>query len=62
MVDSNLDMNFLIRVEAIGREIHCLADGIGPLWDSMKVHAATNDRETFRKEYLKLIRLKAILS
>ena len=52
MVDSNLDMNFLIRVEAIGREIHCLADGIGPLWDSMKVHAATNDRETFQKEYL----------
>ena len=46
VVDSDLDMNHFIWIEAIWRENDCLTTRIGPFWNMEKFYSATHNWKT----------------
>ena len=47
VIDSDLDMNLFVRIEAVWWECDCFAAWIGPFWNMEEFYSASNNRKTY---------------
>ena len=47
VINSDLNMNLFVRIEAVGRKSHCFAAGIGPFWNMEEFYSASNNWKTW---------------